>query len=867
MKLKEIQSRIANCPIPNLLLNRRDREPSVLHDLPLDAIRRIEVVCTQFEADFRSQVDSSQTLFVEQYLAGFEGVERDALRSELVELEAELRSESCVLASAALGERDVANPKVNLSTRYRFESPVGQGGIGKVWRVYDLDSQRNLAIKVLRSDFRRQPQAVARLLREALLTGILQHPGIPPVYDHGYLDSGLAFFAMKLVEGETFDGILKGRTSAEERFAECIDVFEQVAQTLAYAHSRGVIHRDLKPQNIMVGRFAEVQVMDWGMAKQLRDPVAESPLVSMPFPNVMLQPTENSISEDQENTLDYGDRETPVANDLTRVGDVVGTPSYMAPEQARGDIDTIDSRTDVFGLGTILYEILTLERPLDGGSSADVLARCARADFSEAFARLAKLVDHPELVSLCRKCLSPAAEDRPQDASEVAQSVSDYTASLRKRLQQAEIARAEALVASRETGRRQRLIALMSTITAAVAIAGAVAVSWQWNKAATLALLESRARAQAESEAVAVGEINGFLDKLLASAQPDEFGSEVTVGEVLYATLEELEGKFSGKPFVEGSIRKTLGRTFRGLGDKYEAETQLRAALALLLTVEPPVELDVLDTMDALAGVLRSRDEEGDMEEATELRESVLARRIELLGENHAEVLVDMNNLALVYQENGELTKAENLYERLVEKEELRGSIYDSQIVRGNLAALRLDQGNFDAAERELRKLVVELEDAPRSRLNGNVFVTLSELLSETDRLDEAIPYLEMAVAAREDYFGRAHPDTLSAIRKLSRSLVTAGQYQIGLTQLVDCLALHDEVYGADSGFTFGVREWIPKALVGLNRINEAEDFLLETYHVLSAGRGSNHAYTLEALTQLRDFREDHQLEQPPMPR
>lgn len=863
-----MQSRIANRPIPNPHLNRHDKGPSVLQDLPLDAIRRIEVVCTQFEADVRSQMDSTQTTDVEKYLVGFQGVEREALLSELVELETELRSES-VLASSATAFRvsDVASPQEEPSTRYRFESQVGQGGIGKVWRVYDRESQRKLAIKVLRSDFGRHPQAVARLLREALLTGVLQHPGIPPVYDHGYLDSGLAFFAMKLIEGETLDEILKGRESAEQRFEQCIEVFEQVAHALAYAHSRGVIHRDLKPQNIMVGRFAEVQVMDWGMAKQLDARVTESPLVSIPFWNDVAQVAEDVPADDQENTLDYGDRDTPLANDLTRVGDVVGTPSYMAPEQARGDIDAIDSRTDVFGLGAILYEILTLERPWGGGLATDVLARCAKADLSDAFMRLEALADHSELVSLCRKCLSPSPENRPQDAGEVAQAVSDYSASLRKRLQQAEIARSQALVESRETSRRQRLIALMSAVTAAVAMIGAVAVSWQWNKAAALALSESRARAKAESEAVAVGEINGFLDKLLASAQPDEFGAEVTVGEVLYATLGELEGKFSDKPFVEGSIRRTLGRTFRGLGDKYEAERQLRAALALLQAVEPPVELQVLDTMDALAGVLRSRDEEGDMEEATEIREEVLARRSELLGEDHEEVLIDMNNLALVYQESGELSKAQTLYEKLVDMAEDRGSAYDRQIVTANLAMLHIDQGEIETAERELRTLVAELEDAPHSKLSGNVLVNLSELLNDTQRPEEATPYLEMAVAAREDYFGSAHPETLSAIRKLCRNLVIVGKYETGLTQLFDCLALHNEVYGVDSGFTFGVREWIPKALAGLNRTDEAENFLVETHQLLSDGRGSDHSYTLDAFTQLQDFREAHQLEQPPMPR
>ncbi len=385
------------------------------NDLPIELARRIESICTDFEAGAEFGATA-----IERRLTGYKGKIRETLLRELVWLDIELRQrrgESTLETDysqfpsvedqrvarrafrdfAAADETEVESRQPPLgehgedqrsegfhadtlaTSRYRFEREVGRGGLGTIYRVFDSRTNRPLAIKSLSETYLGDRPAAQRLLREALLTGMLQHPGIPPVYDHGYLPSGLAFFSMKLVEGETLESILVSRASENEELSRCIAVFEQVAQTMAYAHSRSIIHRDLKPQNIMVGEFGEVQVIDWGLAKQLSaGPTGSVQDLAEDTVEFMENADTTSgicpaVSQSKRQLLDTHD-----LPDLTRAGDILGTPSSMSPEQARGQINAQDARTDVFGLGTILYQILTNRRLYEGHSTQEALNRSAR---------------------------------------------------------------------------------------------------------------------------------------------------------------------------------------------------------------------------------------------------------------------------------------------------------------------------------------------------------------------------------------------------------------------------------------------------------------------------------------------------------
>ena len=191
-------------------------------------------------------------------LEGTMSIPRIALRDPASEAEPIVRPQS-----AELPERDS-------DSRYQLQGEIARGGMGAIIKGRDTDLGRDLAIKVLLDEHKSKPEVVQRFIEEAQIGGQLQHPGIAPVYELGQFADRRPFFSMKLVKGETLSKLLADRAEPSVDRAKFIGIFEQVCQTMAYAHSRGVIHRDLKPANIMVGAFGEVQVMDWGLAKVLQ---------------------------------------------------------------------------------------------------------------------------------------------------------------------------------------------------------------------------------------------------------------------------------------------------------------------------------------------------------------------------------------------------------------------------------------------------------------------------------------------------------------------------------------------------------------------------------------------------------------------
>ncbi len=292
--------------------------------------------------------------------------------------------------------------------RYVVIREIARGGMGKVLEVEDTDLRRSVALKVLRKELVDRRDLVERFLEEAQITGQLEHPNIVPVHEIGIDGKGNLYFTMKLVEGWGLNEILNKLragdkdTLREWTVARLLEMFLKLCEGIAFAHSRGVIHRDLKPANIMVGRFGEVQIMDWGVSKIVARNEKDA--------------HEKAVISDRMES-EFG---------ATMVGAIVGTPSYMSPEQAKGETDALGVESDIFALGVILYELLSLRSPWTGKTSDEVLEQVRTYDPEPPSRRNLDRAIAPELDDLALRCLAKSREKRLATVRELMVNIRNY---------------------------------------------------------------------------------------------------------------------------------------------------------------------------------------------------------------------------------------------------------------------------------------------------------------------------------------------------------------------------------------------------------------------------------------------------------
>lgn len=403
---------------------------------------------------------------------GSETAARPFGESVLMTLEQTLGVRSQVLLrDASDGQGPVVNPHSSeISTaptatgRYQVAGEIARGGMGVVLKGRDVDLGRDVAMKVLRTNHATNPAMVQRFMEEAQITGQLQHPGILPVYELGLQHDRRPYFTMKLVKGRTLSALLADRADSAQDRRRFLSIFEHICQTIAYAHVRGVVHRDLKPSNVMVGAFGEVQVVDWGLAK------------------VLLQgglADENKASEADAAHSTIETIRSGESGSQSLAGSVMGTPAYMPPEQARGEVNKLDERSDVFALGAILCEILTGLPPYIGDKS-EILRQAAECRLDDARSRLENCGAERELIDMTVRCLAAAPSARPRSAEVVARDITAYLAGLEEKARALELSAAESRARAQEERRARRLtLALATAVLFAIML---VAGGFFWNE-------------------------------------------------------------------------------------------------------------------------------------------------------------------------------------------------------------------------------------------------------------------------------------------------------------------------------------------------------------------------------------------------
>jgi tetratricopeptide (TPR) repeat protein len=535
--------------------------------------------------------------------------------------------------------------------RYTLGDEIARGGMGIIYRATDAVLGREVAVKVLQEKYGPESGVGLRFAGEARITGQLQHPSIPPVHDLGTLADGRPFLAMKLIRGSTLEAILEERTDPSADRGRLLAIFEAVCQAVGYAHAHHVIHRDLKPSNVMVGAFGEVQVMDWGLAKVLGE---ETPA------------TVDALAAEQTRAWTQLSG-TPGTGSHTQAGSLVGTPAFIPPEQAIGQVERVNESSDVFGLGALLAVILTGKPPYVGATFESVRVQAVRGKLDDCFARLDASGAEPELVALCKKCLAFEPADRPADAGAVARAVAGLRAAADERARRAELERATAAARSAERRKRRRLVIGAAAGLVVAAVGGLLAVlAVQRQANADLAeknaeLADEQAKVQARFElaqkAIALFHTGVSRDALLKNPQFKELRTKLLKEAAgFYADLEKL---LAGQ--TDAKSRKALAAAYFQLGeltDKIGTKPEALAVHRKALTVrrelaaaegaDVETRLDVARSLRAVGillyytgdptGARRAWEEQRDIataleaESATDAVRAVLARSHNTLG-------------------------------------------------------------------------------------------------------------------------------------------------------------------------------------------------------------------------------------------
>ncbi|MCA9092781.1 MAG: PAS domain S-box protein [Planctomycetaceae bacterium] len=287
---------------------------------------------------------------------------------------------------------------------------IATGGQGVIFSAIEEKYQREVAVKVLSIRYADSQVVRERFFNESKLTANLQHPGIVPVYNSGLAADGRPFFSMRKVEGESLAQAIAARQSPKDDLARYLRIFLKVCHTISYCHDHGVIHCDMKPDNVMLGTHGEVILMDFGLAIRLDS-------LSQPES----EPTPQSL---------HPEVQAPISTTAPTASTVFGTPQYMAPEQAQALRSKLSERTDVFGLGAILYEILVGEFLYKGDTPAAMVRQAANAVHEFQRSKLMNSGSDPQLVRLCLKCLQSDPLQRPAQGKDVAQAIAQYLDSL-----------------------------------------------------------------------------------------------------------------------------------------------------------------------------------------------------------------------------------------------------------------------------------------------------------------------------------------------------------------------------------------------------------------------------------------------------
>ncbi|MFN0135472.1 MAG: protein kinase domain-containing protein [Phycisphaerae bacterium] len=732
--------------------------------------------------------------------------------------------------------------------RYKLLQPIGEGGFGTVFMAEQTEPvNRRVALKIIKAGMDTR-QVIARFEAERQALALMDHPNIAKVLNGGATETGRPYFVMELVRGEPITKYCDREQLPIERR---LQLFADVCRAVQHAHQKGVIHRDLKPSNVLV-TVADGEplpkVIDFGIAKATATRLTDKTL-------------------------------------FTEMQQLIGTPEYMSPEQADTSSADIDTRSDVYSLGVLLYELLTGTTPFDGkrlksagfkgliriireeepprpsvraseflkrtpgaakerssdaatkGSSAwHSLSSSLRGSVASSLPRTLR----GDLDWIVMRCLEKDRRRRYETANSLATDVQRYLSG-----EPVLAAPPSKLYHARKFLRRYRTAAVIATAIVATASIGAVAALMQWQQAETARAAEShqRARAQAVSE---------FLKDLLTAADPARAkGAKLTVREALDAAAKRIDEKPpTGQPLVEADIRYTIGDTYLSLGLFAEAAAQLRAADALQTSVLGNEHADTLRTRSKLAWVLT---EQTDYAGAAGIARPTMEAQIRTLGPDHPDTLLSAGLLGNALGFVNQYAEGEALMLSVIERRlRVQGQDHpESARAMNTLGGLYLHNTYPEKAEplhREAWRINKQAHgDEHPETLNSVYFV--ASALDELNRLAEAEALFRSILEPGLRVWGPDHVYIPQIRGDIAATMEKQGRVKEAEAMYRDVIADLKRLAGPADFATITIKRWLADNLAAQRRHADAEPILREALDAARQKYGLDHAGTSIRMT------------------
>jgi serine/threonine protein kinase/tetratricopeptide (TPR) repeat protein len=665
--------------------------------------------------------------------------------------------------------------------RYRIVEKIGEGGFGVVYLAEQSEPvRRQVALKIIKLGMDTE-QVIARFEAERQALAMMEHPHIARVLEAGATDAGRPYFVMELVKGMPITRYCdESRLSLRER----LELFLAVCDAAQHAHLKGIIHRDIKPSNVLVTLQNDrpiPKIIDFGIAKATTQRLTEKTL-------------------------------------HTGFAEFIGTPEYMSPDQTGMSGIDIDTRTDIYSLGVLLYEMLTGKTPFSGNqlrtTSFEEIRRIIREDdppppsvmiggLGEEMAHIGSLrrCDGSALLRMVRGDLDwIVVKAMDKDRLRRYQTASEFAADITRHLNHEPVVAGPPSLRYRATKfiRRNRVAVLAGSVVVAAMVTGialAMAGVVQANRAK-----EAMGRQVVRSQVM-----NDFLQSMFASVKPGSaLGREVNVQYILDEAARSIaEGALDGQPEVEAALRLTLGDTYQALGEYDVAERQVRGAQAIYSAELGPNAPETLRAQAALAALFNAQLL---YEQAESIARQTVDLQVATLGEDHPDTLASQGQLGVALFGQDKPAEAEHLHRRvlLAQKRELGESHVDTLSSIVNLATVLLAQREFAAAETLLRQAY----DGERRVLGPEhpdtmtALNTLALAIERQGRPDEAEPYYQQSWEVTRKILGPDHPRTQLPMNNLLRVLATqrkTTERQPILAARLDSLRRAADAFDADA--------------------------------------------------------------------